>query len=231
MPAPAFTTGSTTSGFTVASGTSNWNTQSQSAGTGNNLGLLVISLVGWGTAPTSGSHTLSMTYGGVAMASVGRVYLNGDTGANSGFLSLHALGGQYGTCPSGTNTVAPQSVANQATEASYTVLAYSDVGSYGPLVTQSGTEAGTGFSLVVPSAINHVAVNGLAQESSTSISGFNKTSRGGTLTQVFISNRGATQDSAGADLVTFTATRASGVDHAEFGIDLIPAHGMLMMFR
>lgn len=220
--AVAFNVGSTTGGLTIASGTANWTTLSLNNGSGANRGLVVIALVGWGTAPNFGTYAITATYGGVAMTEIpgSRVFINNNSGANSGMLVFFGLGGQYSACPTGTNNVAIQSVSTQATEASYTALSYTGVGLFGTVVSEFGTEAGTTFSIIGSSATGRRIINADAQFSSTAVTGGNQTSRA-SLTQVFISARGAVQDAAGASSVTFTATRASGADYCETVLDLL----------
>jgi hypothetical protein len=185
--------------------------------TGSARGAILVVATRWGTNPTN--LAVSATFGGTSMTSAGTpVYMNNVTGATSARLDFFYILNPA----SGANTVAVFVTANQAVEVNYATVSAAGVGSVGGYTSAFGTETGTTLSLPVTSATNRLIVQAFMHESNVAIGSYNQT-KDQDLAFVWGNSQSIVGHAAGAATVTFTATRASGVDYCEAAAQFIPA--------
>jgi hypothetical protein len=170
--------------------------------------------VRWSQAGGIGTPTRSVTYGAVAMQSLGVRGLND--------AAINAFNGVYEELfgvrnpPTGAQTVSvtvDRTASNLSLEACS--VSYAQVSAFVPAPAVSGTEAGTTMTQPVTSAINEMVAQMFATASG-SITAYNQTLR-------FTSANGfLIGDAPGAAAISFTATRSSGVDYAGLAVRLTP---------
>jgi hypothetical protein len=158
--------------------------------------------------------TRTVTYGAVAMQSLGVRGLNNE--------AINALTGVYAELfgirnpPTGAQTVSvtvDRTVSNLSLEACS--VSYAQVSAFIPAPAVSGTEAGTAMTQPVNSAPNEMVAQMFATASGP-IAGYNQTLRFSSANGFLIG------DAPGAAAISFTATRASGVDYAGLAVRLTP---------
>jgi hypothetical protein len=168
----------------------------------------------WSQTGGIGTPTRTVTYGAGTMQSLGVRGLNDD--------AVNALSGVYEEFfgfrnpPTGAQTVSvtvDRTASNLSFEACS--VSYAQVSSFVPAPAVSGTESGTTMTQPVNSAMNEMVVQMFATASG-SITAYNQTLR-------FTSTNGLLiGDAPGAAAISFTATRASGVDYAGLAVRLTP---------
>jgi hypothetical protein len=170
----------------------------------------------WAHIAGSGVPTRTVTYGGTAMTSLGVVGLNNAV--------LSALNGIYHEFfgllnpPTGVQTVSLTVARTGALSINIEgcSVSYAGVSEFVSVPPVAGTEAGTSLSQTVSSAVNEMVVQMFTTESGA-ITGYNQTLRfdGGASGPVI-------GDAQGAASVSFTASRATGVDYAGLAVRLKP---------
>lgn len=194
----------------VASAASPRSTSWSHTATGTNRVVLVALTVDQTTGVYT-SHTRTVTYGGVAMTSLGAVHLNNDP--DSPWVEFFGLINPA----TGAQTVAVTvSGSGQSYALKGNSISYTGAGSFGTAVTSYGTEVGTSMARSVASATNRMA-HAAFMVASGSVSAFSGTSRLSSATVPGI----ASGDAAGASSVNFTATRSADVDYAAIGVDIL----------
>jgi hypothetical protein len=168
----------------------------------------------WSQTGGIGTPARTVTYGPVAMTSLGVRGLNDE--------AINAFSGVYEEFfglrnpPTGTQTVSvtvDRTASNLSCEACS--VSYAQVSSFVGAPAVSGTEAGTTMTQPVNSAPNEMVAQMFATASGP-ITAYNQTLR-------FTSTNGfLIGDAAGAAAISFTATRASGVDYAGLAVRLTP---------
>jgi hypothetical protein len=162
-----------------------------------------------------GAPTRTATYGGTAMASLGVIGLNNTP--------LNALTGSYQEFfglldpPAGAQTVSVTVSRNGAISVAVAAssVSYLEVSAFGPAASVAGSEAGTSLSQTVNSAVNEMVVHMFS--ASGVIGSYNQMVRFNDEANGFVIG-----DAPGAASVSFTATRASGVDYAGSALRLTP---------
>ena len=171
--------------------------------------------------------TLSVTYGGLPMQSVGPIVMGGGYDQNAFAASFFQWFVMVNP-PAGAQPVVVRWSANKVCSPRIAAnsLSYTGVASFNPApFTETGTEAGTALSLVVPSATGRVIVQAFAHEplSGDNIASYNKTARFSLDSSLYA--QGLVGEAAGAATVTFTAVRSTGADYLETALDLLPYVG------
>jgi hypothetical protein len=170
--------------------------------------------VRWSQTGGVGTPTRTVTYGGVAMQSLGVRGLNDE--AVNAFSGVYEEFFGFRNPPTGAQTVSvtlDRTASNLSFEACS--VSYAQVSSFVPAPPVSGTEPGTTMTQPVNSAMNEMVVQMFATASG-SITAYNQTPRFTSANGLLIG------DAPGATAVSFTATRASGVDYAGLAVRLTP---------
>ena len=170
--------------------------------------------VRWSQTGGIGTPTRTVTYGAVTMQSLGVRGLNDE--------AINAFSGVYEEFfglrnpPTGAQTVSvtvDRTASNLSFEACS--VSYAQVSAFVPAPPVSGTEAGTTMTQPVNSAMNEMVVQMFATASG-SITAYNQTPRFTSANGLLIG------DAPGAAAISFTATRATGVDYAGLAVRLTP---------
>jgi hypothetical protein len=174
----------------------------------------VIVGVRWSQTAGVGTPTRTVTYGAGAMQSLGVRGLNDD--AINAFTGVYEELFGFRNPPTGAQTVSvtvDRTASNLSVEACS--VSYAQVSGFVPATPVSGTESGTSMTQPVNSATNEMVVQMFATASGA-ITGYNQTLR-------FTGANGfLIGDAPGAAAISFTATRASGVDYAGLAVRLTP---------
>ncbi|WNG92621.1 hypothetical protein [Mycobacterium sp. ITM-2016-00318] len=202
----------TVSGGHTDSGIGNASTTWSHTASGNAAAVVVG--VRWSQTGGIGTPTRTVTYGAGAMQSLGARGLNDE--------AVNAISGVYEEFfgfrnpPTGAQTVSvtvDRTASNLSFEACS--VSYAQVSAFVPAPPVFGTEAGTTMTQPVNSAMKEMVVQMFATASGP-ITAYNQTLR-------FTSTNGMLiGDAPGAAAISFTATRASGVDYAGLAVRLTP---------
>ena len=170
--------------------------------------------VRWVQTGGIGTPTRTVTYGAVAMQSLGFRGLNDD--------AINAFNGVYEELfglrnpPTGAQTVSvtvDRTASNLSFEACS--ISYAQVSNFGLVSSVFGTESGTSMTQQVNSAINEMVLQ-MFGTASGPITGYSQTLRFTSANGLLIG------DAPGAAAISFAATRASGVDYAGLALRLTP---------
>jgi len=211
VPVPSVTF-DTVSGGHTDSGIGEASTTWSHTASGNAAAVVVG--VRWSQTGGIGTPTRTVTYGAGAMQSLGVRGLNDE--------AINAFSGVYEEFfglrnpPTGAQTVSvtvDRTASNLSFEACS--VSYAQVSSFVPAPPVSGTESGTTMAQPVNSAVNEMVVQMFATASG-SITAYNQTPRYTSANGLLIG------DAPGAAAISFTATRASGVDYAGLAARLTP---------
>ena len=170
--------------------------------------------VRWSQTGGIGTPTRTVTYGAGAMQSLGVRGLNDE--AINAFSGVYEEFFGFRNPPTGAQTVSvtvDRTASNLSFEACS--VSYAQVSSFVPAPPVSGTEAGTTMTQPVNSAMNEMVVQMFATASG-SITAYNQTPRFTSANGLLIG------DAPGAAAISFTATRATGVDYAGLAVRLTP---------
>jgi hypothetical protein len=170
--------------------------------------------VRWSQTGGIQTPTRTVTYGGVAMQSLGVRGLNDE--AVNAFSGVYEEFFGFRNPPTGAQTVSvtvDRTASNLSFEACS--VSYAQVSALAPAPPVSGTEAGTTMTQPVNSAMNEMVVQMFATASG-SITAYNQTPRFTSANGLLIG------DAPGAAAISFTATRATGVDYAGLAVRLTP---------
>ena len=199
-------TGHTDSGFGSASVT--WS----HTATGN-AGAVVVG-VRWSQTGGLGDPTRTVTYGAGAMQSLGVRGLNGEplNAIAAVFVEFFGLRNPP-TTPQTVSVSVDRGGSSLNLEACS--VSYANVSNFVAAPPVSGTEAGTAMTQPVTSAANEMVAQMFGTASGT-ITGYSQTTRYNSPNSLLIG------DAPGAAAISFTATRASGVDYAGVAVRLTP---------
>jgi hypothetical protein len=168
----------------------------------------------WSQTGGVGTPTRTVDYGAGAMTSLGVRGLNDQ--------AINAISGVYEEFfglrnpPTGAQTVSvtvDRPVTSLSVEACS--VSYAQVSGFGLVSSVSGTESGTSLTQTVNSAANEMVVQMFATASG-SVAAYSQSSRFASTTGLLIG------DAPGAAAISFTATRATGVDYAGLAVRLTP---------
>jgi hypothetical protein len=182
--------------------------------TASGIAAAVVVGLRWSQTGGIGTAMRTVTYGPVTMTSLGVRGLNDE--------AINAFSGVYEEFfgmrnpPAGAQTVSvtlERTASNLSFEACS--VSYAQVSGFVPAPAVSGTEAGTGMTQPVNSAMNEMVAQMFATASG-SIAAYNQTLRFSSANGFLIG------DAPGAAAISFTATRTSGADYAGLAVRLTP---------
>jgi hypothetical protein len=176
------------------------------APTAGTAGLLFV-----GTVTNGSTGVISATYDGTAMTQVGTQI---NSGPYNTFYYIHLSVFKIDSTPSGSKTISISSTGT-VTAIRSTFTSYSGVASIGSL--QQTTATGASMSHTTTSATDNMIAQAFYAATATSITSYNKTTRGSFPTVGWYAG-----DSVGASSVTFTATQNSSAYHSA-AVDLTAA--------
>lgn len=179
-----------------------------------------------GYRSTNVDISLAVTWGGVSMSSFPICYGNAGPGTLVGTTSSFAQFFYLADPATGSqDVVTTWSSASSSGSFVLTSMAtsWTGVGGVGSHSYEFGTETGTSLSMTVSSATGRVIVQHFEHEPTsggTRIADYNQTHIAHTRTGAI--SQGLLGYAVGDSSVTFTATRASGVDYVEQAIQFLP---------
>lgn len=184
----------------------------------------VSGLVGVAYESTNNTNTMSVTWGGTGMTSLGKIaYGSFFMFPNNYYFWVEIFG--LLAPATGPQTVVASLAGSGTKFVAGDSLSYTGVGSFGAVAsTNFSTSNGTAASLTVASAANEVVVAALSNNNSsgTGITGFNKTQRFSLNQVTNINPPLLIGEAAGATSVALTATNTTSSMFGAVGVRLIP---------